>query len=112
MQEDGVHIRQKSIRALGDLGARRSLTAFLRPPKVPRHAGFPRGDFCLLLQVVFLGKETLRCEESILGSAFRTHSCGRVREAGLRRERSWAMLHHNRALSQGLWSWKGSTELS
>ena len=23
--------------------ARRSLTAFLRPPKVPRHAGFPRG---------------------------------------------------------------------
>ena len=24
--------------------ARRSLTAFLRPPKVPRHAGFPRGE--------------------------------------------------------------------
>ena len=24
--------------------AKRSLTAFLRPPKVPRHAGFPRGE--------------------------------------------------------------------
>ena len=27
------------------LKARRSLTAFLRPPKVPRHAGFPRGSY-------------------------------------------------------------------
>ena len=28
----------------GALKARRSLTAFLRPPKVPRHTGFPRGE--------------------------------------------------------------------
>ena len=26
------------------LGALFALTAFLRPPKVPRHAGFPRGE--------------------------------------------------------------------
>ena len=26
------------------LKAKRSLTAFLRPPKVPQHAGYPRGE--------------------------------------------------------------------
>ena len=30
-------------RAGRSLEAPRALTAFLRPPKVPRHAGFPRG---------------------------------------------------------------------
>lgn len=65
-----------------------------------------------MLQVVLLGKETLRYRGSILGGALGTHPCWGVREAGLGRGRSWAVLYHNKAWSQALWSWKGSTELS
>ena len=37
-----LNIQKTKIMASGP--TRRSLTAFLRPPKVPRHAGFPRGE--------------------------------------------------------------------
>ena len=49
---------KESACSVGDLGSipgsRRSLTAFLRPPKVPRHAGFPRG-WCRVLCLGVLG---------------------------------------------------------
>ena len=33
-----------SLSELRELVTKLSLTAFLRPPKAPRHAGFPRGE--------------------------------------------------------------------
>ena len=35
-----IAVRRREAKSKGE----KTLTAFLRPPKVPRHAGFPRGD--------------------------------------------------------------------
>ena len=46
---DAIRAAEQGKSPVPPLRAKRSLTAFLRPPKVPRHAGFPRGQSCLTL---------------------------------------------------------------